>query len=524
MKKLPLSRFRAFRAFRCSLIASLLLIGVLHAEPRHALIVGCDYKGTSLELPSPVKDAKALASELQKVGFPSPNITLLSNPTRQQLIAAADKFHEQLKASGGVGLFYFSGHGAQVEGANYLIPAKAAVKFREHLPTEGLSANYISTNMEAADNGINILILDACRNNPLPSAKKKAFAKKGLAQMSGNGILFCFASKDGQEALDTGTGSVYTNAFIKHLSTPNLSVYNLLTRVRKDVKARTDGAQEPFFYSGLDDPFSFLSSTTPAIRVPEIPTAPQITASKSAPFQNSLKMKFVSIPITGGPTDGKKILFSIWETRRMDYEAFSKANSGVDEEWRKAEYNGKQVGHEPTHPVVNVNWIDANAFCAWLTRKERASGAIGPKDEYRLPTDHEWSCAVGIGTQEDPTASPESKSGKIESYPWGKTWPPPVGAGNFDSDDIEGYSDTHELTSPVGSYRVDKNGLYDIIGNVWEWCEDTYSAEQTFYVMRGKSWVDAREGGLASSCRQGFISSIRFSFLGFRCVLVVTDG
>ena len=115
-------------------------------------------------------------------------------------------------------------------------------------------------------------------------------------------------------------------------------------------------------------------------------------------------MKFAPVKITGGPTDGQNILFSIWETRRMDYEAFAKENPGVNELWKRGKVN------EPLHPVVSVNWDDANAFCVWLTRKERAEGKIGPKDEYRLPTDHEWSCAVGIGSREDLAASPADKA------------------------------------------------------------------------------------------------------------------
>jgi hypothetical protein len=500
-------------AFLISICLSFLSLCAI-AENRAALIVGCDYKGTALELPSPAKDAAALATALGKVGFPKANISLLTNPTRQELVQACDRFHEKLKASGGVGLFYFSGHGAQVDGTNYLIPSKAAIKFREHLKTEGLPASYIATNMEAADNGINILILDACRNNPLPSAKKKAFAPKGLARMDGDGILFCFAAKDGQEALDTGKGSVYTNALIANIATPNVGILTLLTKVRKDVKALTENQQEPFFYSGLDDPFVFLSSSSRKIPTPPAP-APQITATKEKPFSNSLGMKFAPVKITGGPTDGKNILFSIWETRRMDYEAYSKDVSGVDDEWKSAE------GNEALHPVVNVSWEDATAFCAWLTRKERAEGKIGPKDEYRLPSDHEWSCAIGIGSKENAGTSLEDKDSKLPGYPWGNSWPPPNGAGNFGSG-IAGYSDAYDRTAPVGSFSPSSEGLYDLSGNVWEWCQDWYSSGHKYRVLRGGSWYYDTEILLRSSYRfSDRPPRYRFAFNGFRCVLSV---
>ena len=242
--------------------------------------------------------------------------------------------------------------------------------------------------------------------------------------------------------------------------------------------------------------------------------APQITATKEKPFSNSLGMKFAPVKITGGPTDGKNILFSIWETRRMDYEAYSKDVSGVGDEWKSAE------GNEVLHPVVNVSWEDATAFCAWLTRKERAEGKIGPKDEYRLPSDHEWSCAIGIGSKENAGTSPEDKSQKLPGYPWGNSWPPPNGAGNFDSRNA-GYSDAYDRTAPVGSFRVDQNGIYDLSGNVYEWCLDWYSSGQDNRVLRGGSWLNSTEFNLRSSYRLRGSPRNRSDFIGFRCVLSV---
>jgi formylglycine-generating enzyme required for sulfatase activity len=236
---------------------------------------------------------------------------------------------------------------------------------------------------------------------------------------------------------------------------------------------------------------------------------------KRNPFSNSLGMKFVPIKITGGPTDGKKVLFSIWETRRIDYEAYSKDVSGVDNEWKSA------AGNETLHPVVNVSWEDATAFCAWLTRKERAEGKIGPKDEYRLPSDHEWSCAVGIGSEENAGNSPKDKSRKLPGYQWGNAWPPPSGVGNFSSKRIAGYSDACERTAPVGSFRVDQNGLYDLSGNVWEWCRDWYSSEQRCRVLRGGSWHNSAEIYLRSSYRILGTPRGRLRNYGFRCVLSV---
>ena len=100
--------------------------------------------------------------------------------------------------------------------------------------------------------------------------------------------------------------------------------------------------------------------------------------------------------------------------------------------WELEEARGiEDYKQEDTHPVVNVSWKDANAFCAWLTKKEMAEGKIKAGQKYRLPTDAEWSVAVGLGKEKGNT--PEAKDGGIKDvYPWGKEWPPPVGAGNYE--------------------------------------------------------------------------------------------
>jgi formylglycine-generating enzyme required for sulfatase activity len=236
------------------------------------------------------------------------------------------------------------------------------------------------------------------------------------------------------------------------------------------------------------------------------------TATKNAPFVNSLGMKFVPVEITGGPTNGKRVLFSIWDTRVQDYAEYAKAK-GVTP--AKADFE-----QGPTHPVSSVSWDDAKSFCEWLTAKERANGRIGARDEYRLPLDHEWSCAVGIGKLEKAEESPESKSGKITIYPWGTQWPPPKGAGNYAS---SLHVDEFRFTSPVGSFEANEYGLYDMGGNVGQWCEDWYDAKQERRVMRGASWNPADELYLRSTFRLGGVPSYRYVDSGFRCVLAVDE-
>jgi hypothetical protein len=257
-----------------------------------------------------------------------------------------------------------------------------------------------------------------------------------------------------------------------------------------------------------------------------LPGARVSGATQAAPFDNSLGMKFVPVRVGGG----KRVLFSVWETRMKDYAAYANTVSGVDGSWKNPESSGKKVTPSVDCPVVNVSWEDAKAFAKWLTEKERKEGRIPDGAEYRLPTDDEWSWAVGIGEREG-GGSPKEKDEKLKDvYPWGTGWPPPNGAGNYGDATakeafpswtvIEGYRDGHATTSPVGSFRANSNGLYDLGGNVWEWCEDFYDGTSGNRVLRGGSWVYRDRGLLLSSYRYINSPDYRYDFNGFRLVLV----
>ncbi|HWB59869.1 MAG TPA: SUMF1/EgtB/PvdO family nonheme iron enzyme [Chthoniobacteraceae bacterium] len=205
-----------------------------------------------------------------------------------------------------------------------------------------------------------------------------------------------------------------------------------------------------------------------------------------ADFVNSLGMKFVPVP-------GTEALVCIWDTRVQDFRAFAEANPGADASWKDP---GFQQGEN--HPVVRVNWYDAMAFCAWLTQKERKEGKIGQDQSYRLPTDEEWSAAVGP-----------------DKYPWGNAWPPPKGAGNFKPD--VGVDDFVN-TSPVGSFAANACGLYDMAGNVDQWC---VVAATQHSLVRGSDWTHDLTCDLTSSRRDTSTpAEYRGSNCGFRCVLV----
>jgi len=206
-----------------------------------------------------------------------------------------------------------------------------------------------------------------------------------------------------------------------------------------------------------------------------------------------------------------------YEVTNAEYREFMPVHSS-------GEYEGHVLNGD-RQPAANVSWEEAQKFCKWLTEFERLHGTLAPGQAYRLPRDWEWSVVVGLN--ESRAGSPKDKDGRIKDvYPWGGKWPPPPGAGNYSGGEgawptkIEGYRDEHVVSAPVGSFGANGSGLYDLGGNVWEWCEDWYDpVTQKYRVLRGGSWGYGAPQDLLSSCRSGSPPGIRYGSNGFRVVL-----
>lgn len=254
---------------------------------------------------------------------------------------------------------------------------------------------------------------------------------------------------------------------------------------------------------------------------------PWLQADSSQVVTNHLGMSFVKVD---------NLWVSIYETRVQDFAAFVEATGykAVDERglWMRRHDKWERVGESwrklefeqtPDHPVCGVNFGDAVAFCEWLTETEHASGQLPRDEEYRLPTDLEWSAMIGL---HDETGEwPKDRDEKIKDrYIWGTDWPPTTKVGNLAGEEtgfgtvIDGYNDGVVWTAPVGSFPPNKVGIYDLAGNVNEWIGDWYDESRVYRLVRGGSFMNGFMGRYLASERLLMAGRLRVVHIGFRVV------
>ena len=263
------------------------------------------------------------------------------------------------------------------------------------------------------------------------------------------------------------------------------------------------------------------------IRKPVFPLA--INATKSAPWTNSLGMKFIPVP-------GCEVLFSIHETRNAEWQVFRAMEESIRPSWRRTDEDDRASTGHPVfglqgwedapraitqdrldHPAQGVSWMDAQFFCNWLTLRERQEGRLKGNQYYRLPTDGEWSIAAAAAPADVLTgnyAGPEARTDR---------WP-----ANFPTSRT---GDAFPETSPAGSFPPSATGLYDMGGNALEWVEDdpgtpsqnNATTARTPYTLRGGSWALGKDEDLLVEHRFKARPNRRRIDFGFRCVLV-TDS
>ncbi len=420
-------------------------VAAMAKEQRVALVIGnSTYKNSPLR--NPANDAADVAKALQGLGF---QVTLKQNQSRDTMGQAIREFGNKLKR-GGTGLFYYAGHGMQVKGKNFLLPVDADIQSEDEVPYRGIDANELLAKMESAKNRVNIVILDACRNNPF--ARSFRSSAQGLAQMDAPvGTLVAFATAPGSVAADgQGRNGLYTQHLLASLNQPGLKIEDVFKRVRVGVRQGSRGKQIPWENTSLEGDFYFkpgkpgeaptqLASLAPTLVPEPAPGAGVVGETWTDPVTG---MEFVWIPKgcfqMGSPAS---------EPGRKDDERQHEVC--VNGFWMSkykvtnGQYRKLIVGHNGSKddklPVTDVKWRDAMHFAQWLSEKS------GKK--IRLPTEAEWENAARAGTS--------------TAYFWGDSW---EDRHNFMSSDEK----------PVGSHQPNAFGLYDMLGGGPEWTASTY--------------------------------------------------
>lgn len=228
-------------------------VEVINTQKRIALIIG-NSAYADAPLLNPVNDARDMAQALRELGF---EVVIGENLDKKGMEEHIRSFGKRI-AGAGVGLFYFSGHGLQVNGFNYLLPIKARIEKEQDIEYEAVDAGRVLGEMEAARNRLNIVILDACRNNPF--ARSFRSVTRGLAMMSApGGTVVAYSTSPGSVASDgEGENGLYTQELLNGIRMPGLKIEDVFKRVRIAVKEKSKGAQIPWETSALDGDFYFV--------------------------------------------------------------------------------------------------------------------------------------------------------------------------------------------------------------------------------------------------------------------------
>jgi hypothetical protein len=466
---------------------------------------------------------------------------------------------------------FISTHGFEENGVPFAMPSDGLVGM---LAASAIDLKQVEEQMGKSKAGKRLLILDACRVKAVADARgvgapmSEAFrtalaAAEGQAVLAscdvgqasvedknlGHGVFSHFLLNGLRGAAGADTRGFITLGAVSDYVAASVNNWYIRNKPGADLK----NAQKPWFKGPNDArliPLAVARPGGPPV-VPPVPVVPIPPGPGPTPvvppqpvvpivvqgprWTNSLGMVFA-------PVDAAKAWFCVWETRVRDLEAFVAATGhdmgdmmGVllNDGWKKRiGFNWQKPGFTQgaAHPAVGVSWEDTLAFCKWLTDKEQKEGRLGAGQRYQLPTDEQWSLAAGLRGESGGT--PQDRDGKVVNvYRWGAQWPPPMNSGNYAGEEtkgqevpdlwsvITGYRDGFARTAPVGTFAPNEAGLYDLDGNVWEWCDDWYDEGERFKVLRGGAWNCNKAAELLVSARSNERPYSRNDSIGFRVVL-----
>jgi carboxyl-terminal processing protease len=265
------------------------------SEPRVALVIGNSEYGPAIgKLKNPANDAKLMAETLKGLGF---KVDLVLDADQKVMKRAVKSFGAKLREAGSetTGLFYYAGHGVQVQGTNFLLPVGAEIEAEADVEIESIAADDVMTQMQSAGNAVNLVFLDACRNNPL--ARTSRSATRGLARLDApRGSFVGYSTAPGDVAADgDGANSPYALALVDELKTPGISIEEAHRNVRAKVLAESGEKQTPWDSSSLTGSVVLMAKAAEPAPQPAVEPAPQpqvqqqAAIDKEALFWESIK-------------------------------------------------------------------------------------------------------------------------------------------------------------------------------------------------------------------------------------------
>ncbi len=490
-------------------------------EQRIALVIGNkDYRGGGWQpLRNPTNDADAMSAALTDLGF---EVLLLKNASKQQMWDGVSQLTQKVRGTQTVALVFYAGHGVEADGDNFWVAVDDRSTCRDDISVNNLSIKAVDKKLRSAGVAFNIMVSDACRNNSLPftcTSAGRDGGRSGFVEYKAKGSLIAFSTAPGATAADgTGqTNSPYTTALVKAMRGEGLTIEDVFKQVNRELEPV---GQEPWMNNAFNGSFYFKMANAPAppVAVKPVPTRKEPLAKSD--FTESVTgavftMKYLKANnFLMGSTDSDaydnekpvhtvyigEFYIAKYEVTFAEYDKFCDATARAkpsDMGWGRG-----------SRPVINVSWDDAVAYCDWLSRTTGKT--------YRLPTEAEWEYAARGGSSDKYAGSSD-----VGSVGW--------------FTDNSGSKKRHALgeTHAVGEKPANGYGLYDMSGNVWEWCSDWYSVYSSdavssptgattgsYRVLRGGGWSNGAHG-CRVSYRNYTAPTHLGSYLGFRVVCSV---